>query len=73
MMDKYKQQVKLLLLQWTMSCTCDPLLPDLVFVYLCYVSIDSTGAGRVAPLVDDIPLHTTKRHEVGYGFLLKSQ
>ncbi len=29
--------------------------------------------GRVSPLVDVITLHAAKRHEVGVGFLLKSQ
>ena len=73
MTGKNKQQVKLLPLQWTTSCTCDTLSSDLVFFYLCYDIVDSTGAGRVAPLVDVVPLHAAKRHEVGDGFLLKSQ
>ncbi len=62
MMHKNKQQVKLLPLQWAMCCTCDTLSSDLIFFYLCYDSIDSTGMGRVAPLVDAVPLHAAKRH-----------
>ena len=73
MSDKNKQQVKLLPLQWAMCCTCDALLSDLVFFCLSYDGIDSTGTGSIAPLVDVIPLHAAKRHEVGDGFLLKSQ
>ena len=73
MMHKNKQQVKLLPLQWVTCCICNALSYDLVFFYLCYDGIDSTGMGRVAPLVDVVSLHAAKRHEVGDGFLLKSQ
>jgi hypothetical protein len=73
MTDKNKQQVKFLPLQWAMSCTCNALSSDLILFYLCYDGIDLTGMSRVAPLVDVAPLHAAKRHEVGDGFLFKSQ
>ena len=45
----------------------------LTLYFFLYDGIDSTGMGRVAPLVDVVPLHAAKRNEVGDGFLLKSQ
>ena len=49
-----------------MSCTCDTLSSDLVFFSFVITSL-------TAMVVDVIPLHAAKRHEVGDGFLLKSQ
>jgi hypothetical protein len=48
MMNKYKQQIKLLPLQWTASLTGDVLLTNLNFFQLGNDIVHSSGVGRVA-------------------------